>query len=350
MSIFITGFGFVGSNAAKRFVEEGHKVAAFDIVGGASSSLAMDVEDANKIRLIQGDVTNFQFLEEAIRKEKPQVIVHTSVFPTGSQCPEIHRLFQVNVGGTVNVLETARIHDLRVVYLSSGTIYGQLEGTEPVGEEEPFGPAYPLREHDQPQSAAYCISKRVSEQWVGLYRSMYGLETVSLRLGLVYGIPVLGRANLGRKLNQSYSVMLRKALAGQDMRLSYGADTFGNFVYVKDVADAIFRAATVKSYSNYVFNVAYERGYSMRDLAKVIMRLVPASKIELGPGVWPCKGVPTPRGALGYVNNRHTDISRAKKELGYGPIYALEDGFREYADWMRKNWELCSPEVVPFPV
>ena len=342
MDVLITGTGLVGSNAASRFIDEGYTVTAFDIQHRKVDYL----ENAgSKLKLIQGDVSDLQSFESAVKQENPKTLVHTAIFPVSK---DAHRLFDVNVRGAANAIEMARKYNLRLIYISSATIYGQLGGKGNIRENEPFGPAFPPRKQDSEWASAYCMSKRFSEKWAAMYQALFGLHVTCLRLGWVYGRGDIG-GRIGPRMNAGVPLLLRKALAGQPLHLPYGGDTFSHFVNVRDVAEAIFKAATVPKLKSLAYNIAYEKGYWMKEVAKVIMQLVPGSDLKLGRGLWPSKGVPFPRGAISWPTNRHLDIARAKRELGYKPSYDLVKGVEEYAAWMKKNWDLCSPEVVPFP-
>lgn len=339
MEVLITGTGFVGSNAADRFLAEGESVVGLDIQPRKVDFL----ENAgSKFVTVQGDVRNPEDVEAVFTKHTPKVIVHTAIFPAST---EPFKLFDINARGTATVLEAARKHDTRVVFISSGAIYGQIDDSKegPVDEDEPLGPMFPMRPQDSPWAPIYCQSKRVCETWSGLYRDLYGMEIVSLRLGWVYG-----RGEVGRHMNTGLPLLLRKALAGEPFHVPQGGDTFCEFVEVRDVADAIFRAATVRLLRSSVYNIAYEKGYMLKEAAKIVNELVPNSDIALGPGLWPSKGVSVPRGSISWPTIRKLSIERAKKELGYRPTYDLKRGLEEYKDWIKKNWDTCSPMAVPF--
>ena len=338
MDVLVTGTGFVGANAAAKFMDEGKSVIALDLNPVKPDFLQRD--DA-KLNMVKGNVSEFQSLEEIVKKEKPKILVHTATYINPK---EVYNVFEVNVRGTSNALEIARRHDLRLVYLSSGAIYGQMEGNRDIDEDEPFGPLYPPREQDNTSGVGYAMSKRLGEQWVGMYRDLYGLEVTSLRLAWVYG-----RGIADYRLNSGVSLFLRKAMVGESMHLPYGGDTFCDFVHVFDVADAIFNAATRPIPKSLTFNITYEKGYWMKEIVNAVKEVIPTADIELGPGLWPSKGVPIPRGGISFPSDRHADITRAKKELGYTPSYDIVKGMKEYLAWMKKNWKLCSPQAYPFP-
>lgn len=334
MNILVTGgMGFVGSNVARHFIDAGHHACLFDV---RPRELDYLEEVANSWKYFRGSVTNMRSLDDAIRQEEPAAIVHA----VGGEVDGAYGNFEVHVNGMACILEAARRHDLYTVAMSSGAIYGQLDGYEPVTESTPFGPTYPPREHDSASGSEYSVAKRLGEQWGQLYRDQYGLRLACPRLVWVYG---LGSENY--QLQGGVSLMLRKAIAGESLQLPYGGDTFCDFVYVRDVCDAVFKC--VASRKNLTFNCSYDRGYLMKEVADVVMRTIPGPRIELGPGIWPSKGVPIARHGISMPSNRHIDNSLAKKEVGYNPVYDLDRGVTEYADWMKKNWQMCSPEAVP---
>jgi UDP-glucose 4-epimerase len=333
----ITGTGFVGSNAARKFIDEGYSVIALDLNPQTPDFLEGLGE---KLKFEKRDVTSFFALEETVEREKPKILVHTATYlnPT-----ESFKVFEVNVHGTAIALELARKYDLTLVYLSSGAIYGQLEGSQDIDESEKFGPVFPPREFDNASGTAYSMSKRLGEEWVSMYKALYGIRVSALRLGWVYG-----RGISDYRLNSGIPLFLRKAMVGQPVVLPYGGDSYCDFVHVIDVADSIFEAATAKNLNSLTFNIVYEKGYYMKEVVEAVKEIFPDAALSLGSGQWPSKGVPITRGGISWPSNRHMSIKRAHDELEFNPKYDLRKGTREYYEWMKKNWSICSPDAVPF--
>ena len=339
--VLITGTGFVGANIAAKFVDEGYTVTALDLRPKVPDFLEA-AEKNRRLSIVIGDTRSLELLEDLVRENKPRILVHTATFLNPA---EAHNTFEVNVRGTANALELARRYDLTMVYLSSGAIYGQTEGKEDILEGEKFGPAYPPREGvDNVSGAPYCMSKRLGEQWVAMYRGLYGLRVVALRLGWVYG-----RGISDYRLNTAISLFLRKAIVKEAFNIPYGGDTFVDFVHVSDVSDITYNAATMPKPKHFAYNVAYERGYRFKEVIDAVKQAFPTADLSLGPGLWPSTGVPIPRGGPSFPSERHMSIERTKEELDYSPKFDLERGVRNYLQWMEKNWVICSPEAVPFP-
>jgi UDP-glucose 4-epimerase len=337
LDILITGTGFVGSNAAKKFLNEGCSVIALDL-NPVRPDYLEGFED--KLRIVKTDVTSYTALNEIIEKERPEIWVHTATYLNPA---ESFNVFEINVRGTAIALDLSRKHDLTLVYLSSGAIYGQMEGTADIFEDSVFGPLYPPREFDNASGTSYSMSKRLGEQWASMYRDLFGLRVSALRLTWVYGPGIADY-----RLNSGISLFLRKAVIGQPLVIPYGGDSYCDFVYAADVVDAIYKAATAGRTKNFVYNISYEKGYYMREVVEAVKKILPGANLSLGPGQWPSKGVPITRGGISWPSNRHMNISRAREDLGYNPSYDLDRGIRAYLSWMQKNWDLCSPEKVPF--
>jgi UDP-glucose 4-epimerase len=340
LDVLITGTGFVGSNAARKFLEEGQSVIALDLNPVRLDYLEGFGDDS--LNIVKGDVTSFNALNEIIEKEHPKIWVHTATFLNPV---ESFNVFEINVRGTAVALELSRKHDLTLVYLSSGAIYGQMEGSGDIYEDVPFGPLYPPREFDNASGTSYSMSKRMGEQWASMYRDLYGLRVCALRLTWVFGPGIADY-----RLNSGISLFLRKALVHQSLELPYGGDSFCDFVYVEDVSNAIYNAAMAGRTKNFAYNVSYEKGYFMKEVVETVKKILPGAKLSLGPGWWPSKGVPVTRGGISWPSDRHMSIARAKNDLDYKPSYDLDRGIRAYMSWMQKNWNLCSPEKVPFKV
>ncbi len=334
MSVLIVGFGFVGSNAACLFSEKKYQVHAVDV----NPRILDYVKEANVV-VDRIDATNLDSLTEVVSKVKPKIIVHTAISPLADL---FSQTIKVNLLSLSNTIELARKYDARLIYLSSGAVYGQVEEKEEaISEDEPFGPVAPLREYDLPWAPIYCTTKRMGESLVELAHKIYGLEATILRLGLVYG-------QGDTLLNAGLTLLLRRALAKRPLLLSQGGDTFCPLVYVKDVADAILKVS-LSQIKYDVFNIACKKGYFMSEVVEAIKQILPDADIRVGPGIWPSRNASIPRGVISWPTRRMLDISKAVELLGYSPRYSLYEGVLEYAAWMRRNWNLYSPSVFPFP-
>jgi UDP-glucose 4-epimerase len=216
-----------------------------------------------------------------------------------------HVVSLVNAGGTLNVLEGAREGGARVVLASTQRVY--LPSSHPLTEDAP-------RAADNP----YAVSKRVAEQWLGMYQDLYAVPTVALRGFSIYGPGQLVRGGSSGVL----SILTQRALAG--LPLDVDAGTLRDFVHVSDAVAAFRLALTAPGAVGGVFNVGSGVATSLATLAeRVRAATASASVVQARDAVE----------ASGYV----ADLTRARAELGFEPGISLEQGLDEYVNWLRET-------------
>jgi nucleoside-diphosphate-sugar epimerase len=140
---------------------------------------------------------------------------------------------------------------------------------------------------------------------------------VSLRISEVYGP--------GNKMPQSLREMIVPALRGEPYRLEKGGDHRFQFVRVEDVVSAAVLAADVVSPGRRVYNVTGGEQITLSQAAEIVRAAIPQADIEIGPG------------HLHLDRQGPYDISAAERDLGYTPRWTVEDGIRDYVDWLRDH-------------
>jgi UDP-glucose 4-epimerase len=203
----------------------------------------------------------------------------------------------VNVAGTIRVLEAARRHGTQVVFSSTGgAIYGECEG--PVREDAPRRPIAP-----------YGVSKLAGEEYLAAYNRLYGTRHVSLRYGNVYGPRQDPHGEAG-----VVAIFLGRLAAGEAPRIfGHGRQT-RDYVYADDVARATLAAA---GRDGGVFNIGTGAETSVLELYELCRRVAGAEiEAEHAP----------PR--LGELQRSVLDVTRAASELGWRPAVGLEEGLR----------------------
>jgi UDP-glucose 4-epimerase len=208
----------------------------------------------------------------------------------------------VNVGGTVSLMEA--IHDVgvkRVVLASSGAVYGDLD-------------EQPLREDMVPNPRSpYAVSKLAAEYYVRTIGSLWGIETVSLRIFNAYGP--------GQHLPPSHPPVvphyLRQALRGGTLVAHGDGRQTRDYVYVDDVMSAMVAAATAPNLDGMVINVGSGQECSVRDLVKQVLS-VTNSKANV---VYNAQ-------SSGGVSRMRADIRLAQDKLRFQPSIRLEEGLR----------------------
>lgn len=306
MKALVTGgAGFIGSNIVALLIREGHEVVVQD---NLLSGYRCNLEPFPGVQFIEEDVRNPEAVKQAV--SGVEVVFHLAASVGNTRSIE-HPIddSEINVLGTLRILEAARHEGVRkIVFSSSAGIFGELK-TLPIREDHPVEPDSP-----------YGASKLAAEKLCLAYSKLYDLEAVCLRYFNVYGI------------NQRYDaygnvipIFVHRLLHGLPLLIYGDGEQTRDFVNVQDVAVANYRAALSQGVSG-AFNVASATRVSINDLAEVTCRIGRAERN--------IQHVP-PR--KGDVRHSLADISAARKAFGYEPIVNLEEGLAQYIAWARKE-------------
>ena len=307
-SLVTGGAGFIGSNLADALVERGDEVVVIDDLStGARENLAEAI--AGGARLIEADIRDGEAMVAIVGGEEPDVIFHLAAqMNVRLSVAEPLRDLQTNAGGTVNLLEAARAAGTRrfLNISTGGAMYGQT-GVRPTPEDQP-GAA----------DAPYGVSKHAAEDYAGVYRALYGLSTVSLRLGNVFGPRQhpLGEAGV-------VAIFCGLAVRGERPTVYGDGLQTRDFVYVADVVEALQLAAASDVAGP--INVGTGVETSMLEL---IAAIGPQAAGDFDPIHEPER--------LGEIKNSSLDSSRARDELGWSASTGLAEGIALTLDWMRK--------------
>jgi len=311
MKVLITGgMGVIGAETSRKFVLEGHRPVIF--ARHRDERLVSDILDKVDIEL--GDVLDMPRMLQVIKSRKITHIVHTAAFVGAVSQANPALSVQVNVMGMVNVLEAARLFDVkRVVYTSAKGIYGAVLG-------EYGHPTYKRMHEEMPKTPIriYDSAKLMGEH-VGLYyQANMGVDVVVLRFATTYGP---GKTARHGKMGVTSQIVENPA-RGLPFRLPQGGDQQDDFVYNKDSALGLYLATVAENLTNRVFNIGSGVGATLNDFARILRRYLPNADIDIGPG-------------LNFFNSPYPmsgiyDISRARQELGYSPQYDLEKGIADY--------------------
>lgn len=313
MKALVTGgAGFIGSHLVEALVRRRHQVRVLDNLSTGTLRNLQSVH--RRIEFLKGDVRDEKILRRAVRGT--QVIFHQaalrSVPKSVARPMEYH---EVNTTATLCLLGWAhRYRVRRVVYASSSSVYGQT----PLPQREQMRPC--------PQSP-YAASKLGGETYCGMFARLHGLETVALRYFNVFGPR--------QSLESEYAVVVPKfvtcLLRGGFLPIHGDGLQTRDFTYVENVVQANLKAAMAPRVSGEVFNVATGRRHSVRNLARVLSRLL-ARRLRLNF---------TPARA-GDVAHTWADIEKAKRFLGYHVTVPWEEGLHRTVDWFGRHpeaWE-----------
>jgi len=297
LKYLITGVaGFLGSALANKLAADGHEVVGLDDLStGDPNKLAeevkfthADVNDRPKLWTLLKEVDCVYHL--AARVSVPESVLYPREYN------------QVNVGGTVTLMEAMRdVGVRRVVFSSSGTIYGN-QPVQPVSENFVPNPRSP-----------YAVSKLAAEYYVKSIGSLWGIETVCLRVFNAYG-PGQHHPPVHTPVIPGF---LRQAWENGTIVIHGDGNQTRDFVYLDDVVTAMISAATAPEVDKLTINVGSGTEISTRDLAKLVIEIT-GGKPEV---------VFNPRHE-GGLSRLCADISLAKEKLDYQPRVALTEGLK----------------------
>ncbi len=301
MSEFLVtgGAGFIGSHVVELLVSEGHDVRVFDNFSTGTLDNLATVK--NDIDVIRGDVRDLAALESST-KGVDYVLHLAAEVSVVKSLEEPQYVNEVNVTGTLNVLIASKKNSVkRVVMSSSCAIYGD---TGKVKQSEDTIPA-PL--------SPYGASKIAGEYYMSVFHTVYSVETVRLRYFNVFG----PRQNPASQYAAVIPKFIDRILRGQDIHIYGDGEQTRDFVYVENVARANYLACKAAGAVGGAFNIASEKSITVNELAQ---RLAALSSKEV-------RIVHDPP-IVGEVRYSHSDISRARKVLGYEPLVGFEEGLK----------------------
>jgi nucleoside-diphosphate-sugar epimerase len=183
-----------------------------------------------------------------------------------------------------------------------------------------------------PAVGIYPITKLTCELLVNTYRELYGIDAAIVRPRSVYGP---GRWSVHHPM--PVPAVIQAVARGESVVKPTGSDTRFDLTYVKDEANGIIAALRhPERLANHVYNISFGRNVSMSEVFEVLRKERPKVKIEVGPGLW--EGVlPTgrQRDASYHSSQRPPqDVSRAKADFGFEPVWPVERAIPDYLDWL----------------
>lgn len=306
MKALVTGgAGFIGSNLCSLLLSEGHDVTVIDsLLSGHTKNL----KPLPAVRFIKGDVRDAEAVARAM--EGAELVFHLAASVGNKRSIDDPRTdADINVMGTVTVMEAARNAGVRrVVVSSSAGTFGELK-TLPIAEDHPVDPDTP-----------YGASKLFQEKFSLSYSKLYDMGVVCLRYFNVFG------------LNQRFDaygnvipIFAYRMLRGETVTIFGDGEQTRDFVHVSDVARANYQSAMASGVSG-AFNLGSGTSLTINDLITVMQRVS-------GINAQVVHGDPRP----GDVRHSMADISAASSAIGFKPSVDFESGLREYMAWLKSE-------------
>ena len=309
MRIIVTGgAGFIGSNIVKLLDQRDYEIVVFD---NLSTGYKTNLDEFSNIELIVGDIRDRHTLNLAMKGCRIVFHLAASIGNVKSLQNPIEDS-EVNVLGTLNVLESARLNGVKkIVYSSSAAIFGEPQ-YQPIDEKHPLEPDSP-----------YGVSKLAGEKHCLCYGRTYDIDVVCLRYFNVYG------------LNQRYDaygnvipIFATLLLQNKPITIYGDGEQTRDFVNVKDVAMANILAAEKEELSG-TFNIGSGVSMTINSLASMMKEIVNKNENTI---------YAPPR--KGKVRHSQANISLAKSSSNYNPLTKMCDNLLEYVEWLRN----CSEE------
>jgi UDP-glucose 4-epimerase len=305
MKVLVTGgAGFIGSHLVDRLIQEGHEVV---VVDNLSTGKRRNLNRA--ARFFKLDIQSWR-LERVFRNERPNVVMHLAAQMDVRKSVE-DPVFdaQVNVLGTLNVLQQAVRHGVRKVVFSSsgGAIYGEQE-------------IYPAPEsHVTRPLSPYGISKLCGEQYLSYYQRVSGLQVVNLRYANVYGPRQDPDGEAG-----VVAIFIQKLLNNEQAIVNGNGRQTRDFVYVEDVVEA--NLAVMGQETQGTYNVGTGEETSINDVLRILVGHTNSTCKELH---GPAKHGEQVRSVI--------DASKIRQELSWEPRTELSDGLKRTIDYFRER-------------
>ena len=323
--IFLTGgAGFIGSNLAARFLQEGaSEVVVFDNMSTGEQRYLDNLD----VTFIQGDILDYNAVKDAM-KGCEIVSHHAAELEVFHGIENSVHEMQVNIQGTVHVLNAAVKNDVqKVIYASSGGVYGQAQEI-PEPESHPLMPHWP-----------YGVSKLAGEKYCVQYYLFYGLKTVSFRYGIVFG----PHEWYGRVA----TIFMKRVLNGEAPIIFGDGNQRRDFVYVDDVVEANIQAMMNNDVDGMVFNIGGVSKVSVNNIANTIVNIVDPSLTPIYDDPKPgeaSKLQPNKRRLPGKLIDFILDSALAQEKLGYEPKIDIATGFEREIEWLKANPDIWSYE------
>jgi len=325
MQILVTGgAGFIGGHLAERFISEGHDVVVLDnfepFYAEGIKRHTLDVhrevaeEGNSSYQFVESDVRDPQTVREVV--DGVDIVVHQAAQAgVRESVNNPRRVIDINVDGTVNLLEASKEADVdRVILASSSSVYGKPRSL-PYEEDHPTEPVSP-----------YGVTKLTQEHMARVYTELHGLPTVCLRYFTVYGPRM--------RPNMAISNFVSRCMNGEPPVIYGDGQQTRDFTYVDDVEDANLTLLESDAADGDVLNIGSSDNISIQELAETVRdQLAPELEIEYE----------SAREA--DAEHTHASVEKAGEVIGYKPSRTIVEGVEEFIEWYQANREWYEPLV-----
>lgn len=316
MILITGGLGFLGCNLARLLCAADEEVL---LTSNRNTEVPFLIAPflGKNLKVAPLDITARENVSRILEQNGIRAIVHAAVRSEKGNTT-LYQAMDVNVTGTINVLEAAhRAAIKRVIFISSEAVYQGMTQVTPLKEEERL-----LITSDRFVPG----TKKAGEILCLMYAHEYNMEAISIRLTRVYGPLYKGIRNLPGH-------MLETAAKGSPIELAnYDPTEAHDFIYAKDAAQALFMLLKAPRLRHRIYNLGYGELTSIGTFADAIRRTLPELPVHLGDGPGPLTSTKTPMDI-----NACVDISRLREEVDFTPQFDPARALEHYLAWTRQG-------------
>jgi UDP-glucose 4-epimerase len=306
MRVLVTGgTGFIGAHVLKQLVDRGHEVACFDI--SEPTPIARTVEDS--VEFVRGDISDPVSVADTLGRFDPDRVVHLAALLGHSSQRDPRRAFNVNVDGTLTLLDLAESHGIkRIVTASSVSSYGDITDRDKLDESAAQQP-----------TNVYGLTKYAVERLGQTYQSQHNIEFAAME-------PAHGMGPDRVRGNVEDSFIVKAAVAGEELAVP-AVDRPIEIIYVEDTARAFVEATLADSlgYDRYLVGTG-ERA-TLAEIVEMVRTHVPDAPLTLEDS----------GGEDELAAHPPIDATRIRDDLGWEPEHTIDESVAAYVEWLREN-------------
>lgn len=306
------GAGFIGSSLVRKLLKEDYKVTILD---NMSVGLRDNIPKSNRLRLITGDVRDFELLSKVIIGHSHVIHLAAQAFiPLSYELPL--QIAETNAIGSINLFRACVDRNIkRLVHISSSEVYGSAQYS-PMDENHPMCP-----------QSTYAVAKVAGDLWAQTFNWEHKLPVVILRPFNTFGP--------WETLPYFIPEMIRQCLKEPMIHVG-NLESSRDFTFAKDTVKAIMCALEAENVEGEVINIGTCRTFKMKDILALIQKETGTENKKV---VHDRK-----RFRPKDVKLLTTDNTKARKVLGWAPETEFEEGIRETIKWYRENGEMWGYE------
>jgi UDP-glucose 4-epimerase len=322
--LIIGGTGFIGANLTRYLAAKGNQVWCFSnsVVQHDALLETFWKPYRSQIVSITGDVTDRNSVKKAFSICQPSHVVHLAAITSSNPGePSIENFVEVNILGTINVLEAATSYRIgRFIYVSSAAVYGRTEESIKIKEDIELN-----------GTGSYAMTKIASESFCKDWGNSESIKPVIVRLGGSYGPMERPLAGSRNKMSLVYE-LVTKALSDTDIRLA-DLDHARDWIFVEDVSHALESLLKQNILKYQIYNLSSGVTITHRELLTALAKVIPVSFRQVG-----STEANIPSYLTGKIRGAMS-IERLLLDTCFVPTTNLEKGLKLYINWIRNNTE-----------